>query len=235
MEWEPKVNNRQIKLVCVKRKKIRGSSMGKENIIEEQNVLYKYMKERSTEIVHDYTDLIIGKVCPLSTLLNFIVSSVPDFKLAFDCYKILYVSEKMSDLSKKTGSVIALFEDENKRTENALRLMDYITKSDTEKKLDFIINAVRAYQYNKEITEEIFFRIIDVISGTLYEDLIFLAENISKEKIKGNINVIALAEKGMVIKTGFEGEDEPEDQEYTITKLGKWVVRYAISYGEEKE
>ena len=66
--------------------------------------------------------------------------------------------------------------------ENAERLIILIDRTDTKKKIRYFINATRCLLADF-ITSSEYFRICDLITNTLYEDLEFLGKNISSKDL----------------------------------------------------
>lgn len=127
-----------------------------------------------------------------------------------------------------------LFSDEENGNDNAIRILNCIEKIDSEKKVDYMISATRSFLLNMIDVEE-YFRILKVITETLYEDLLFLKENIIKtDKLKGNRNVLALSNAGLAIQCVIDSNVDIEEQFYNITKLGMSVDKYAISIDDDK-
>ena len=124
-----------------------------------------------------------------------------------------------------------LFSDKNKE-ESARRICLYVTETDTEKKVDYMVNCTRSFLLGL-ISIETMFRIFQAISNTLSEDLEYLKDHANDEKLDYNMNVYALAQGGMMIQAGIDGNKGVEDQEYVVSSLGFAVDRYALSIDNE--
>lgn len=128
-----------------------------------------------------------------------------------------------------------LFEDERTRNENALRVLQIIDKIDTEQKIPFIINVTRALLVGSISDIKTYFRIFKAIEENLYEDLIYLKDNVfRKEAIEGNDSVDGLARTGLMVSAGIDGNKDIYSQEYYISKLGLAVDQFAISFDDEE-
>lgn len=113
-------------------------------------------------------------------------------------------------------------------------MLGYIDKADSEKKIDYYINATRSLLLTC-INSNDYFRIIKAISETLNEDLEYLADiALNSNTIKGNIQILALERSGLVIQAGIDAEENIESQNYVVSSLGRMVDRYSISFENEE-
>ena len=127
-----------------------------------------------------------------------------------------------------------LFGNDDKKRKNALRVVEAIGKIETEESLQFIINATRSCLIGL-IDVADYFRIVKAITDTLYEDLIFLSQNITNDKyFRGNVQILALERSGLMIMAGIDANESVETQNYVFTTLGKMVDRYAISFENDE-
>ena len=84
-----------------------------------------------------------------------------------------------------------LFSDPNKKNENAMRIYKMVTSTDTEKKIDYFINATRSMLMGVINTSEMF-RIFHAIVDSLPEDLDYLSSIVEKSgPFTGNIQILA--------------------------------------------
>ena len=126
-----------------------------------------------------------------------------------------------------------LFSDPDKSVDNALRMIKYVTDTDTEKKLDYLVNATRALLLGFISVPEMI-RIYQAINDTMPEDLEYLSEIIVKgETHKGNIQIQALERSGLMILSEVNPNVDIEYQEHAISRLGFMVDEYAISFNDD--
>lgn len=167
------------------------------------------------------------------------VSSLPIFiKEAVYWSKFNRFVKEVRQAEKDFGQSISLsdklFSDSKKKRENGIRLLGYIDKADSEKKIDYYINATRSLLLTC-INSNDYFRIIKAISETLNEDLEYLADiALNSNTIKGNIQILALERSGLVIQAGIDAEENIESQNYVVSSLGRMVDRYSISFENEE-
>lgn len=115
-----------------------------------------------------------------------------------------------------------------------MRIIQYVTTADTEKKIDYYVNATKALLYGM-INNEIMFRIFSAIYNTLSEDLEYMTEHIEdKDHLIGNLNILALSQIGLVLIAGIHQGEDVEEQEYVFSSLAYLVDRYAVALDNEK-
>ena len=135
-----------------------------------------------------------------------------------------------SDLEATCRLSSKLFSDPHKCIDNALRIIKYVTDTDTEKKIDYLVYAARAMLLGLISVPEMF-RIYQAIDDTLPEDLEYLSEIVGKsETYKGNIQVQALERSGLMITSEVNPNVDIEEQEHIISTLGYLVDEYAVSF-----
>ncbi len=118
--------------------------------------------------------------------------------------------------------------------ENPYRIVTYIDRAETQKKIHFLINATRCLMTDF-ITLEQYFRICHAIVNTLEEDLKFLKDHLSEEEVTYNHHVQGLFTNGLMWANDFDGGGELEVQGYAFTPLALEVDEYAISYDDPEK
>lgn len=127
-----------------------------------------------------------------------------------------------------------LFSDPKKKNENAMRIYKMVTSTDTEKKIDYLIDATRSMLLGLIDTDEMF-RIFRAIVDSLPEDLDYLSSIVEKSgPFIGDIRILALEHSGLMISAGIDANADIEKQQYHITTLGFMVDRYALSLSNEE-
>jgi hypothetical protein len=144
------------------------------------------------------------------------------------------VQNIQTDLQSGVSLSEKLLENEDNQKTNCIRLLGYIDKVDSEDKMQYMISGTRSFLLGL-ISCEDYFRIIKAMVDTLSEDLSYLQQNATNMgTIKGNIQVLALARSGLMIEAGIDGNVDVEAQEYAVTKLGRLVDQYALSFENEQ-
>lgn len=127
-----------------------------------------------------------------------------------------------------------LFGNEQTARENAVRLIKYIDKIETNRVLYYLLNASRALG-NNLISEHDYFRIVRAITVSLPEDLEFLKKVATTSgAIEGNMQILQLSSNGLMLQAGTDGNKDVEKQDYIVSSLGKYVDYYALSYDDEE-
>lgn len=115
-----------------------------------------------------------------------------------------------------------------------MRIIEYVSSADTEKKIDYYVNATKALLYGK-INNATLFRIFDAISNTLPEDLEYMAKNIEDEEhLIGNLSVLTLSQNGLTLIAEIHQGENVEQQEYVFSSLAYLVDRYAVSLDNDE-
>ena len=141
---------------------------------------------------------------------------------------------RAKDISDSVKFSSQLFGNPDTARENALRLVQYIDKAETLTVVDYMVNASRAVG-NGLITEAEYYRILWALTNTYSEDLHYFRKfAITDDVIKGNTQIIALSQSGLMISAGTDANRSVEDQDYAVTSFGMMVDRYALSYEDEE-
>lgn len=175
-----------------------------------------------------------GNASSIAKFISFLKSStsILDIYNTRKFIRFLVGVTEIENTEKVTLSEKLFSSDENSK-ENALRILGYINKTESEKIIEFMINATRSLLLDL-INRDTYFRIVRVLSNSMYEDLIFLKDNMSKQTIECNSSVLALMNNGLMIQAGIDANKSVEQQEYSFTKLGKDVDQFALSLNDEK-
>lgn len=94
-----------------------------------------------------------------------------------------------------------------KEQEFSYRIIQEIERINDDKKIDFMVLAFRGLIYGK-ISNVEFFRIVNIINNVLYDDLVFLSENINKDELEPSIEVMALASVGLMYIRKMDANNE---------------------------
>ena len=129
----------------------------------------------------------------------------------------------LSDDDKR--KLIGKLSSEKEKQEVGRKIIDFIGKIDTDKKLVYIINATKAW-VDDAIDRPQYFRICHIISASLDEDLQFLSEHIDDTgDIPYSIEVNGLQTTGLACHEAMDKERNPL---YVFTPLSRAVNEYAI-------
>lgn len=124
-------------------------------------------------------------------------------------------------------------------TNNSLRLIESIDRAETNRKIQYLINATRCLM-NDLISRPMFFRICHAICQVIDEDLQFLKQCNDIVTIPYSIEVQGLLSSGLLYRSVIdggqanEGEANGDNGEYSLTPLGRAVKEYALSYDESR-
>lgn len=197
--------------------------------------------ETNASKLYDIVDIIIGvaKHDPLS--IAKIAAFLSD-KAYTEIQKIPYLQikkyldgvKRIEELGNSCKIADKLFSDPKRKNDNAMRVYKMVTSTDTEKKIDYLIDATRSMLLGL-IDTDAMFRIFRAIVDSLPEDLDYLTSIIEKDgPFTGNIQVLALERSGLMISAGIDANADIEKQQYHITTLGFMVDRYALSLSNEE-
>lgn len=124
------------------------------------------------------------------------------------------------------GNLRAKLVEDGEKQDNVLRLTECIDRAETQKKVNFLINATRCLLVDF-IDRPTYFRICHAVTHSLEEDLTFLSEHINEEDIPYSIYVQGLLTSGLMYQSVIDGNGE---QKYSFTPLAAIVDQYAVSY-----
>lgn len=127
-----------------------------------------------------------------------------------------------------------LFSDPEKKNENAMRIYKMVTSTDTERKIDYLIDATRSMLLGL-ISINDMFRIFRAVVDSLPEDLEYLSTIVEKSgPFTGNTQILALSRSGLMISAGIDADADVEEQQYHVSTLGFMVDKYALSLSNER-
>lgn len=193
-------------------------------------------KEDVKELTESVVGALTGDIISYGKLLSFLRKFPLSLREQF--YWIKFINFLQGIKEPLFGEQIALasklFGDDETGRKNAMRVVEIIGKIETEESLQFIINATRSCLQDL-ISKTDYFRIIKAITETLYEDLVFLSNNMTcPEYFKGNMQILALERSGLMLQAGINANEDFDSQVYIISALGRMVDQYAISLENEE-
>lgn len=185
----------------------------------------KEIQEESIDFLEDIIKSLLGNPISTGKIIISLVKS-PAFireKLFWSKFEMflngIYLSE--DDCNKLCHKLTR----DGEKEDNCQRLLSYIDKAETQKKIGYLINATR-YLIMNFIDLSTYFRICHAIVHTLEEDLQFLKENINKTEFSWNLCVQGLLTTGLMYQSVFDGNGE---QKYSFTPTAKLIDQFALS------
>lgn len=185
----------------------------------------KEIQEESTDFFEDIIKALLGNPISTGKIIIFLAKSptLIHEKLLWSKFEMflngIYLSKddcnKLYDKLTKDGE----------KKDNSQRLLSYIDKAETQKKIKYLINATRCLLIDF-IDLSIYFRICHAIVHTLEEDLQFLKRNINKTEFSWNLCVQGLLTTGLMYQSVFDGNGE---QKYSFTPTAKLIDQFALS------
>lgn len=122
------------------------------------------------------------------------------------------------------------FEKYATKEENAERLISYIDRADTSRKIDYLIHVTRCL-LTDAIDIATYFRICNAVTYTINEDLKFLKDNIGKQDISSNECVQGLLRAGFMYQSVIDANEGAH--KYSFTKLAELTYLCAINYAPQ--
>lgn len=120
-----------------------------------------------------------------------------------------------------------------KERKNAVRLIECIDKAETEKVIDYLVNATRCL-LAEFIDLSTFFRITHIVTHTIAEDLEYLREHIDESELSYDECVQGLLTAGLMYQSVIDGGDLDNENEgksrYSFTPFARKVDQYAVSF-----
>ena len=161
---------------------------------------------------------------PYGKTIVMIVKTVHDIPMLLFWSKIERFLRGIDSLScDERQRIIERFADDGNE-EYVKRLICLIDDMDVDDKIDFIANLTKALAEGF-IDTDMYFRLIHSIKNTLYEDLLYLKQNVRNNEIPRNINIVSLEQTGLAYQSVIGGEGV-----YEVSDLGTKVVYYGVEY-----
>ena len=135
----------------------------------------------------------------------------------------VYLNE--NDCSDLRAKLAAYGEEE----ENIYRLIAYIDRAETKKKIRYLINVTRCL-LTGFIDLDTYFRICNAVTYTLEEDLQYLRNHITEDNIAYNASTQGLYANGLMYQSTIEVSGR---QFFSFSPIGKMVDKYAVSYDDD--
>ena len=126
------------------------------------------------------------------------------------------------------GKLCAKLTEAGKKKDNPYRLVAYIDRAETQKKICYLINATRCL-LSSFIDLPTYFRICHTVTHTLEEDLCFLQNHIQESDLSYNEYVQGLITEGLMYQSVI---DSNGNQRYSFTPVARLVDQFAVSYND---
>lgn len=190
----------------------------------------KEIQANALERVSDTVGMVAGD--PASTIKNVkAIANAPFFfqeKKLFFKMKFFFEGAGFTkdEVSELRARLMAYDEDDN----NVLRLIELIDKTESLKKIRYLINATRSV-LTDFIDLSTFFRICHAVNSTIDEDLLYLKDNVLKQnEITYNEHVQGLLNSGLMYQKKIENEG---DLYYAFTTTAALVDQFAVSFDDD--
>lgn len=204
--------------------------------MSEELIELKDIETELEDIVDPLVELLFPEQAAVASVAHValrIPGTIRDYRL-YQKFKKFITAIREKDISDSIKFSSQLFGNPDTARENALRLVQYIDKAETLTVVDYMVNASRAVG-NQMISESQYYRILWVLSNTYSDDLhYFRLIAVADDVVKGNTQIIALSQSGLMISAGIDANRSAEDQDYAVTSFGIMVDRYALSYADEE-
>lgn len=186
------------------------------------------IQEASVNILEDVVATLLGDPISAGKLLLAIAQSPFSIREQLFWSKVeaflngAYLSEE--DCAK----LCAKLTENGAKKDNPYRLVEYIDRAETQKKICYLINATRCLLTNF-IDLSTYFRICHAVTHTLEEDLYFLQNHIQESDLSYNECVQGLLTAGLMYQSVIDGNG---NQRYSFTPVAGLVDRFAVSYND---
>lgn len=108
------------------------------------------------------------------------------------------------------------------------RMIMLVDKIDDNRKAEIHANLTRALM--QELLDiDTFFRLESIVNNIVYEDLIFLENNIRKHNLEYSVNIISLVNNSLAYQSVISANG---DNEYEISSLGLNLFLFGLKYNE---
>lgn len=191
------------------------------------------LKKDIINLTVNVLDACTGSISAIKSVVCSVIEAPTTIRRSIFISNITRFLNSLDLTEKQQKELREALEENGRAVENVNRILLCIDKIETDKKIDFVINATKALS-NKEISLSDYFRICQIVSNTLEEDLIYLKEHIlNEDKIRNdvpyNTNVQGLLTSGLMYQTLLRLNG---GQGYYFTNIAVLVDRYALSYLE---
>lgn len=132
---------------------------------------------------------------------------------------VMLSEDERADFSAKLA-------EEGSWEENSLRLLECIDRVETQQKVKYLVNASRCL-LTGFIDLSTYFRICNVLSQTIDEDLHFLKDHHGESNLPYSASVQGLLTSGLMYQSLINNKG---DQGYSFTPFAETVNRFAVDY-----
>lgn len=183
--------------------------------------------EHVTNIVENIIEAILGNPLSLAKLLKNLSESpyLIQNEIFFFKFNQFITGITMSsatakeDLSQKLREV-------GEPTDNAFRLIEYISRAETKPKIQYLIN-ITINLLHDQIDLSTYFRICALVIHTLDEDLLFLKDHFQCQSLPYSISVQGLLSNGLMHQSVMDASLNG-NQQYRFTPIAKQVRAFAL-------
>ena len=200
-------------------------------LVEEACALIKEgtIKEMSKNLLEDSIGAILGDPIAVGKIIVAIGRSPFFIREQLFWAKLRAYLDGVYLEEDDKGKLRAKLLEVGEKDESIQRLIQCIDGAETQKKIDYIVNATRCLLADF-IDKPTFFRVCHAITHTLEEDLAYLSVHIDDVDLLYNVNVQGLLTTGLMYQSVIDADGEPK---YSFTSIAKIVDQYAVSYANE--
>ena len=185
------------------------------------------IREGTKDFLADSVSALLGDPVAAGEIMISLVKSPLFFreKLFWTKFECFLSGVDMNENDR--AEFCARLTEDGKKGDNPYRLLQAIDHAETRQKVDFLINASRSLGAGF-IELPTYFRICNAITGTLEEDLLFLADHIQDDSNFGYSDTIqGLLNVGLVYQSVIDGNG---DNRYSFTPFADTLDRFAVSF-----
>lgn len=188
-------------------------------------VTSKAVHEVSLSLTSDYYDAINGDIMAIARIIYTLASGAMTLSenIFWGKFESFLNGADMSE--DELATFCKILSEDGTKQENITRVIDTIDKIDIQSKALFLANASRCLSA-KMIDRPLYFRFCHILKNSLYEDLLFLRENVLSGKdfpyddtIQGLLNIGLMYQRN--------------DEAYAFTPLAKDFDKYVVSYNND--
>lgn len=195
--------------------------MGQLMQIADEMIQNKKIQEMSKKLISDACQAILGNPIAWARLvhtLRKLPQSLHD-EIFWTKFKLFLDGTIRNELEWKEFSQMI-----DNSEANAFRLINYIDKAESCKKIKYFSRVTRSL-IEEKIDKKTFFRVFNIITQVLEEDLDFLLQNYKVKKFEYNNNIQGLLNVGLVYQSVVDGGNSngKSQHQYSFTPLFKDV------------
>ena len=192
--------------------------------IDEIKYLYKDNINQIRSIIEDIANALLGNPVSLVKTLKSIANAPFFIREQLFWNKFFNFLNGIASSDDDLEKFRTKLSENGTELENAMRLITLIDRAETQKKVQYIINATMSL-ISDRITLSSYFRICHSIIYTIDEDLLFMTAHIHEDAIPMNIHVQGLMASGLMYYSSIPAMVKY----YSFTEIAHLIDKYAIT------